>query len=265
MRAPVPTGSVTDLVVTLGKERHRRTRSTPPSRRFRGGLARAVSPVLGGRARLDGHQGLAVLVDLRQQADDGVREHGEGSSAGTTTSGATAAASSTSSGACSVMHTPRSVETADVAGKRVLLRADLNVPLEDAEVADDTRIRASLPTLQLLLERGAAQVLVCSHLGRPKGEADPQLLAAPGRGPARGAARARRRVRRPVRGAHRAREHALRARRDEERPGVRAAARVPRGRVRERRVRLRAPRAQLHRGCRASVAGLRGPPPRAAS
>jgi phosphoglycerate kinase len=77
------------------------------------------------------------------------------------------------------MHKPRSVENADVAGKRVLLRADLNVPLEDGQVADDTRIRASLPTLQLLLERGAAQVLVCSHLGRPKGEADPKYSLRP--------------------------------------------------------------------------------------
>jgi phosphoglycerate kinase len=70
------------------------------------------------------------------------------------------------------LNLPRSVETADVDGKVVLVRADLNVPLEAGRVADDTRIRASLPTLQLLLDRRAAELRVCSHLGRPKGRDD---------------------------------------------------------------------------------------------
>jgi phosphoglycerate kinase len=76
------------------------------------------------------------------------------------------------------VHWPRSVRDADVAGKRVLVRADLNVPLEDGRVADDTRIEASLATLGLLLERDAAHVAVCSHLGRPKGR-DPAYEMAP--------------------------------------------------------------------------------------
>jgi phosphoglycerate kinase len=70
-----------------------------------------------------------------------------------------------------------SVRDADVEGRRVLLRSDLNVPLEDGEVSDDTRIRASLPTIEHLRDRDAAIVLV-AHLGRPKGE-DPSLSMKP--------------------------------------------------------------------------------------
>ncbi len=74
------------------------------------------------------------------------------------------------------------VGDADVAGKRVLVRADLNVPLSGAGpgrgVGDDTRIRAALPTIQHLREAGAG-VIVCSHLGRPDGEWDEDLTMAP--------------------------------------------------------------------------------------
>ncbi len=68
--------------------------------------------------------------------------------------------------------------TFDVAGKRVFLRCDLNVPLKDGVIKDDGRIKASLPTIQLLLDKGAC-LIIAAHLGRPKGEAKPELSLAP--------------------------------------------------------------------------------------
>jgi phosphoglycerate kinase len=71
-----------------------------------------------------------------------------------------------------------SLDDLEVSGKRVLVRSDLNVPLQDGAITDDLRIRATVPTLQKLLDKGA-KLAVCSHLGRPKGKVVEELRLAP--------------------------------------------------------------------------------------
>ncbi|MBN6055449.1 phosphoglycerate kinase [Nonomuraea sp. RK-328] len=72
----------------------------------------------------------------------------------------------------------RTIDDLDVKGRRVLVRADLNVPLDGETITDDGRIRASVPTIQSLAGRGA-KVVVCAHLGRPKGKAEPKYSLRP--------------------------------------------------------------------------------------
>src|SRR5437899_10041885 len=71
-----------------------------------------------------------------------------------------------------------SIRDLDLNGKRVFIRVDFNVPIKNGTIGDDTRIRASLPTIRYALDRGAA-VILASHLGRPKGKPNPEMSLRP--------------------------------------------------------------------------------------
>ncbi len=72
----------------------------------------------------------------------------------------------------------KSVDDINVKGKRVLVRCDFNVPLQDGEITDESRLTASLPTINKLLNDGG-KVILCSHLGKPKGQPKPEFSLAP--------------------------------------------------------------------------------------
>ena len=72
----------------------------------------------------------------------------------------------------------KTIEDMQVAGKRVLVRCDFNVPLKDGVITDENRLNGALPTIKYLIDHNA-RVILCSHLGKPKGEAKPELSLAP--------------------------------------------------------------------------------------
>ena len=170
MRVPVPDGSVTDLVVELDRE----VTKDEVNAAFR---AAAEGPLKGylyyteDADRVLRHRGLARVVHLRRLAHDDVRQPGQGHRLVRQRVGLLQPAGRPGRARRLPAAVMRSIDDLEVLGRRVLLRSDLNVPLDltgTGEITDDGRIRASLPVISKLSDRGA-RVIILAHLGRPKG------------------------------------------------------------------------------------------------
>ncbi len=175
LRVPVPTGSATDLTF----------QACPRDQRRRGQLARrgrsgrTLPEVLHRPDRLLRHRDRPGFLHLRRTADEGDRRPGQGHRLVRQRVGLLQPARRPDRARRHIALTWRASRSlGDVRGKRVLVRSDLNVPLENGRITDDGRIRASVPTIKKLADAGA-RVLVVAHLGRPDGKPDEKYSLAP--------------------------------------------------------------------------------------
>jgi hypothetical protein len=187
LRVPVPDGSITDFTGVLKQGRHRRRgQRGVPAAAAEGPLSKVLvyseEPLVSLR-----HRRHAGVVHLRRRAHHGHGQPGEGHRLVRQRVGLLEPPGRphrdrrrTREPVADLARPrpPQLEDLGDLDGKRVLLRADFNVPLRDGEITDDLRIRAALPTIEWLQEQGAT-VTACSHLGRPKGAPDPKYSMDP--------------------------------------------------------------------------------------
>ncbi len=183
MRVPVSDGSITDFTGLVGQRGERRRSQRGVSCRRRQWAAREPAGVQRGADRVIRHRRLACVLHVRRAPHPDHRQHGQGIRLVRQRVGLLEPPRRPVD-----HHGPRQPVVAaklpvledlpGLEGKRVLLRADFNVPLEDGRITDDLRIRAALPTIEWLQEHGA-HVTACTHLGRPKGRPDPKYSVAP--------------------------------------------------------------------------------------